>query len=264
MAGKPKYNCNVNYFDDIGSNNQAYVLGFIWADGSLSKKSGLSIVIKLEDIEVLRFVKSEFETNIPLKFSKDGKYVGFHVNRTQIYQSLVKLGLGRNKSQNNTPIPNIKQELIPHFLRGFFDGDGSIWFSSGYRAAFTKGYDFLVWIKARLLEYNIESGNIKLRRKNNFNGCSLDITGRDNIEKLYNLLYTNSEFSMCRKEVLFKAAKKYYEDLDKANWRLNGVGDSIKSLLDSGLYPTEISNILKINFHSVRRIAGILRKEDRL
>ncbi len=261
MGRPPKYKCKEDYFDIIETDSQAYILGFIWADGSLSKRTGLSIVIGRKDIEIIEFIKNQMQTNVPFRFIKDGKYVGLHINRIKIYQSLVKLGLGKNRSQNNVPIPNIKLDLMPHFLRGFFDGDGSIWKAEGYRVGFTKGYNFLSWIKERLLEYGITSGNIRMRRKNNPNGCSMDITGRKNIEKLYSLLYTDSKFALYRKEKLFIAAKEYYKKLDEENWRLNGVGSSIKELLDSGLYSTEISRILHMNFNSVRRIADIVRKE---
>lgn len=262
MVGrKPKYKCNIDYFNKIDTPNKAYVLGFIWADGYVSKSNGLVIAISRNDIEVLEFIKAELGTDASIKSFKD-KYVRFSINRIQIYQSLVKLGLGRNKSKNNTPIPEISSDLLPHFLRGFFDGDGSIWISDGYRASFTKGYNFLLWLKKCLLTYGIVSGNIRLRWKDNFNGCSMDVTNRSNIEKLYNLLYTDSNFSLFRKEKLFLDAIDHYKKIDTQNWRLNGEGASIKELLDSGLYATEISKRLNINFNRVKRIIEVMRKEE--
>ena len=53
------------------------------------------------------------------------------INSVNMCNDLVKYGIIQNKSNKNSIfIPNIRKDLIPHFIRGYFDGDG-IAFSDG-------------------------------------------------------------------------------------------------------------------------------------
>ena len=263
MARPAKYKCNEHYFQQILTSNQAYILGFIWADGSLSRRSGLSISIKESDIEILEFIRKELSSDCPISIYtiRSNSYARLCINRVNIYESLLQLGLGKNKSQNNAPIPSFSESLFPHFLRGLFDGDGSIWFNGGYRANFSGGYDFLVWLKARLENQGIKcNSKIKSRIKGNLNGCSLDITGRENIKNLGRFMYNDNEFRLTRKFELFEKAESLYRHRNNENWKLNGEGKAIKELLDSGLYPTEMSRKLNIGLRRTRRISDIIRQ----
>lgn len=51
-----------------------------------------------------------------------------------------------------------------------------------------------------------------------------------------------------------------YQEQDTANWKLNGVGQQIKSLMDLGLGSTKISRELNLNFYYVKRILEEIRK----
>lgn len=255
MARPPKYKCNESYFNSINTSNKAYLLGFIWADGSVSLRAGLSFSIKKNDISILEFIKKELESDAPIKHFtiKGNDYVRFAINRISLSKDLISLGLGSNKSKNNAPIPAIKKDLLSHFLRGLFDGDGSIWLGSGYKASFTGGYDFLVWLKSLLLEFDIcTNEKIRLRYEGNYNSCMIDISHRKNIEQLKRILYADANFYLDRKHKLFSDAEQIYDGIDKNDWKLNGLGSEIKALLDKGLYPKEISNVLGISFGSAR------------
>ena len=48
---------------------------------------------------------------------------------TKIYDDLIKLGCLQNKTFN-CHLPSIDKVFMPDFIRGFFDGDGSIWIDS--------------------------------------------------------------------------------------------------------------------------------------
>jgi hypothetical protein len=260
MARPPKYNCNEKYFDVIRSQNQAYILGFIWADGSINPRSGLSICIKRDDKEVLEFIRRELQCDVPIKDLSE-KYSKFTLNRVSIIKALMHLGLTSNKSQNNAKIPRIKKLLIRHFLRGLFDGDGSIWENTGFRANFSGGHDFLVWVRDILTLHKITCNPIRFRHKGNFNGCSLPITGRANIDKLRNLLYTKSRFHLKRKFERFERARLTYENKDKSDWRLNGTKNNIRELLLQGKFSTEIAKLLGIGYGSVRYMVSQVRND---
>lgn len=62
-------------------------------------------------------------------------------------------------------IPKIRKKLIPHFIRGFFDGDG-IAKTNGY-IGFCGDYNMLSFIKKELLkECNVNDNMITYNKSN--------------------------------------------------------------------------------------------------
>ena len=59
--GRPRiYTLDENYFDSIDNPNKAYIIGFIYADGSINlKRNLLTICISEKDLEILEFIKKE-------------------------------------------------------------------------------------------------------------------------------------------------------------------------------------------------------------
>lgn len=127
-----KYYINQNYFKEWSA-NMAYILGFLAADGNLSKSS-YCIRISSIDKEHLEKINKELESEHPLKSqsNKLGSWYILTINSMVIYADLLKLGLTPNKSltldMRNISIP---KEYQKDFFRGYFDGDGC--FSYYYR-----------------------------------------------------------------------------------------------------------------------------------
>ena len=65
-----KYELNENYFKEINDPNKAYILGFIYADGSINRKNNqLTITIKKDDEEILLNIISEiYLCDRPIKY----------------------------------------------------------------------------------------------------------------------------------------------------------------------------------------------------
>src|SRR5688500_17481472 len=105
----PKYSCDVGYFNKIDTKDKAYILGFLWADGNISRSSGLQICIQEQDIEILTFIREQLKTNIPIKYHrvKNKSYAKLSINRKPIIDALISHGMIFNKSQNNLVFPNI-------------------------------------------------------------------------------------------------------------------------------------------------------------
>ena len=60
-------------------------------------------------------------------------------------RDLINLGVTSNKSQDLKPI-NIDTSLLPHFIRGYFDGDGSVYllnYKSRNRPLIKAGFNFV-------------------------------------------------------------------------------------------------------------------------
>lgn len=143
---KPKKNLNSNeldhnYFDNIDSEDKAYFLGFLIADGTISSGSHRSegrigFLIQEEDSYILEKLKEKLRSKNQIyrrenhkgalnrKIQASFRWTSKHMS--QLLKS--KYGIISNKTQNidfEFPLETIPKEYIGDFIRGFIDGDGS-------------------------------------------------------------------------------------------------------------------------------------------
>jgi len=123
-----KYSLNEEFFDELNEKS-CYWLGFLYADGFVRKRKSSELRLKLKDSDkshIERFIE-DLGSNTPIKYYSDAKinccYVS--INSNKLVDRLFELGCVQNKTQK-IRIPNISDNLINHFIRGYFDGDGSI------------------------------------------------------------------------------------------------------------------------------------------
>ena len=129
-----KHRCkiNENYFEKIDSHKKAYWLGFICADGHISKQGHLQITIK--DLDILKKFIADVESTYALQRIvqndiRTGKtYYEWATNiSNKIFTSyLINQGVTNNKT-NVLNFPNIDEQYYPSFIAGLFDGDGSVY-----------------------------------------------------------------------------------------------------------------------------------------
>lgn len=124
---------NDNYFSNIDSNEKSYFLGLMYADGWIASDAIAGINLKSEDAEILeKMSKCIYLNEKPLKALKNkiGKPQSLlTLNSRSVVMDLKRLGCVPAKSLI-LDFPSIKQVPITHlshFLRGYFDGDGSIY-----------------------------------------------------------------------------------------------------------------------------------------
>lgn len=126
-------------FDSIDTEEKAYWLGFIYADGSISSQNGrysFELSLKGEDINHLHKFNSFMKydgNNVKLgKSSCNGKIFTrcrWVAGNKHLWETLNNYGCVPNKSLVlKFPKEEIFKDksLIRHFLRGYFDGDGCI------------------------------------------------------------------------------------------------------------------------------------------
>ena len=134
------YNVNDDYFETINCEQKAYWLGFLCADGWINKRSTgqdrLVLDISIKDKEHLYIYKKDlsFEGNIKDYIIKSGEFKGYQhssvsITSQKLVDSLSKYGCTPNKSLTLT-FPDIPIKWINHFVRGYFDGDGSVFISN--------------------------------------------------------------------------------------------------------------------------------------
>ncbi len=132
-----KYIPNEKFFDIIDSEEKAYVLGFFYADGNNYIKGvhsyEVSVGLQEEDKLILEKMRDLLSPQTKLKFtdySDKGWKNQFKlkINSKLLSEQLTKLGCVTAKSLTLTwPEWLIDPELQRHFIRGYFDGDGSLY-----------------------------------------------------------------------------------------------------------------------------------------
>lgn len=109
----------------------AYVLGFWFADGYMRHDKSYRITLSSHDREHLETIKQAVQTNISLaRYSRHGKLEDnftLILRSKSLYRQLQVLGGIRRKSLV-IEWPNIPDAYLADFVRGYFDGDGSVHF----------------------------------------------------------------------------------------------------------------------------------------
>lgn len=127
-----KYEINEEYFDIIDSERKAYFLGLLFADGCNSPKYRKVVVsLQEEDRHILEEFSNDLFKDKPLELIKSNgrakNQYRFSIYNKHISNKLEELGCLSKKSLIlEFPKWLIDPELQRHFIRGYFDGDGSI------------------------------------------------------------------------------------------------------------------------------------------
>lgn len=189
-------NSDNKYFSNINSCDKAYFLGLIFADGSIkssNNKKNLSITLTETDSYILELFNeyANLNSNLFVSHKEDLKpRKGLSIHSSQIYDDLINLGVEENKSKKLMTIPKIRKKLIPHFIRGYFDGDG-IAKSNGY-IGFCGDYNMLSFIKEELIkECNVNNNKITFNKSNNI--YYIQWSSKKDRNAIFNYLYKNKK-----------------------------------------------------------------------
>ena len=124
-----QYDINDDYFCHE-SPNMAYLLGFIAADGSISKRENeLKIGLSAVDKEFLQTLATEMGSNRQVKeYTNAAGYncCEWHCSSKKIKDTLAKYNIVPAKTYTFTFPRHLKREYWIDFIRGYFDGDGCI------------------------------------------------------------------------------------------------------------------------------------------
>ncbi|MBS3146107.1 hypothetical protein J4471_00230 [Candidatus Woesearchaeota archaeon] len=184
-----KYKLNEGFFK-IWSHEMAYVLGWFFSDGTVStNKHSCSIHLHKKDSYILEEIKNLLDYGGPISFYKDS--VMLRVESKMLHRDLINLGCKPRKSFNDYPFPKIPKEYLASFIRGFFDGDGSIMFNypNTIKIAFVGNISFISGLEKEL---NKKLGlRINKRRKQYYN-LYICLYYGDDARKLCIWMYENA------------------------------------------------------------------------
>jgi len=131
-----KYRVINEEFFDTWSPEMAWVLGFFFADGNLSQVNNkLRIEFSSKDRDVLEQVRTLLQTDYKIGCRSkimNGKKLVWHqlvIPNQKIAKRVLELG-GIERKSLVLVFPNVPDKYVSHLVRGFFDGDGSIWINN--------------------------------------------------------------------------------------------------------------------------------------
>lgn len=212
------YKIDYNYFDNIDCEHKAYWLGLLLADGFVNNKI-IGLCLNKKDIKLIESFKNDLNSEHQIKTNKDGnKYITIPCKH--MCDTLISYGFHNRKSWEfdmNKILKIIPSKYEHHFIRGMFDGDGSIkYYKYDYikKPQFHFGYTGLenvcLYVKNKL---NLKR---KLIHESNLT-YTLVSRNIEDINKIYDYLYKDATIYLDRKYNTFKEIQTMtFNDYNKA------------------------------------------------
>jgi hypothetical protein len=184
------------------SHEMAYVLGVIYTDGCLNPHAGSCNMdrfqITQKEPEILIKVLALMKCNATIQYRKERKYgdikagavYWFSIADDKVYNTFLSLGLTPHKSLTLN-FPNMPKEHLRHFIRGCWDGDGSVYIdkqSHKISASFVSGsLNFVEGMIEGLKNAGLPERKIYINKGKN-PSYYIRVTGTQ-VPKLYHYLY---------------------------------------------------------------------------
>lgn len=200
-TGQSKYSYDKTIFTKIDTDEKAYWLGFLYADGYIGKNT-VEFCLAEKDKEMIYLFKKFMKSNHPIKIKVVNGFKQYRITICSIdlVTQLTNLNCFNNKSLS-LEFPSeeiIPEKYINHFMRGYFDGDGCFYISQKTAHVSIIGTkEFLLKYK-KILE-NIGMNNNKLRHGNCGKAYELRYGGNKQYKIFYDFLYENSSIHLKRK-----------------------------------------------------------------
>ena len=203
--GTHKYNYNFDFFN-TDSEELYYFWGFVSADGYLSNDS-IEIALNQKDRSILDRFTELIVPDKPLSYKKKLNAYVFKIGVKKYINEFKKfLGMTTNNKHDELRFPNIPEQYIKDFIRGYVDGDGCIDTTKAYR-----GNTVYIGPRLRILGNKnfLESLNEMTKKFIKHNVNMIPKKGKENVycvsynfktaREILKWLYENNNISLARK-----------------------------------------------------------------
>ena len=216
-----KYFHDFDFFENIDTEEKAYWLGFMFADGYIVNHEnrygedsfGLTLAEdSLDSIE--KFKKSLHATN-PILYD-NSKSIGqplakIVLTSQKTVNDLIDKGCVKQKSLILQPPKKVPEKLLSHFIRGFFDGDGSLMKYNynnypSYQIGFTTTYEMAIWLREIF-----GKGDIRKEKRRDFTWY-YSIGGNRQVLDICHYMYDEATIWMDRKYARYQELLAKYNE----------------------------------------------------
>ncbi len=127
-----RYKHDETFFDVIDTEEKAYWIGFIMADGHIEHPDNtdlyvLHLGLKLSDRGHITKLKASLKSSHQ---TYSYKLASLRLHSKGLCKALIRHGVVPRKSYEELVPPQMPDELLRHFWRGYFDGDGSLYIAN--------------------------------------------------------------------------------------------------------------------------------------
>lgn len=200
--GNSTYRVNHRYFEVIDTEEKAYFLGLLLADGHISH----TVMLYMKDLEIIEKFKTAIESEHPIKYDRYNT-PGISVASKHMVKDLEDKGFHNRKSYGldfNKVKSFVPDDLLHHFVRGMFDGDGSI---RVYRYPYLKRPQYHFGYTGTFEICNFIKSYLGINRKLvDEKGIAYTCVTRDIdlIREIYDILYKDATIYLKRKYETFQ------------------------------------------------------------
>lgn len=219
------YQLNENYFETIDSREKAYFLGLLAADGCIHKSipgkrnTRISLTLKVEDKYIIDALAKaiDYRGTVRIITIRSGQYAGHQYGclvftSNKMAADLSKYSITSSKS-STLQYPIIPEEFNYDFIRGYFDGNGSV-FISNEKHWRTKKIIPVIHFRfcgpEKLLVEIQNKLNIKGRLVKSKKSFVYELQCKRNVQAniFFNKIYTDTNLYLKRKYDIFKNVQR--------------------------------------------------------
>lgn len=224
VRNNSKYEINDSIFEKIDTEEKAYWLGFIAADGNVTNQGALSVELKKSDLSHIEKFKNFCGSSHPITLHSNSLHFGgkkskkkfesyrIVIGNRKICNDLKELGVLPRKSFSfNPPLNMVPEHLHSHFWRGMFDGDGCI-----SKTLDSKNKKTVIWMinlvgnrfviekfQKYISKYTRCEASIISKYNENEETCCISSAGLELIKEILELLYSEANIFLDRKYNLY-------------------------------------------------------------
>lgn len=198
---KSKSKRGATFFDIIDTEEKAYWLGFFYADGCLISNNSCYVCLTLQTGDIKHLDKFAEIFGVEVKLEREDMQVTARFGNKYVWKSLHNLGLRPKKSLKDITevFEKVPENLMHHFIRGIFDGDGSVGtYSGGIRVSFY-GHSTTLSKIQDVLSSTLNFPRFKIHRN-----LSIVWAGKKYVREFMNWIYDNATIYLQRKRLKFK------------------------------------------------------------
>lgn len=210
-----RFKVNHTFFEVIDTEEKAYFLGLLFADGWITKARNKSPMVGIKLVEEDGYLIEKFRDliapnhKVSTKSFPDSnwstiKYIA--VTSVPLVHSLLNFGIQYQKSHSGMIFPkSLSPTLIPHFIRGFFDGDGGIQVRKHDRVeiAFYSTCESFLDDLLETLEFIPYFCKFVDKRESGLDLHEIRLSRQKSVKMLYDFLYKDATIFMKRKKDKF-------------------------------------------------------------
>jgi intein-encoded DNA endonuclease-like protein len=204
------HNIDSSFFEKIDNEAKAYFLGLLYADGcNYESNNNVNLFLQPRDKHIIEEFKNALNFSgrvIERKKLGETKAYGISFKNKKISADLAKLGCIKNKSKSLEKLPDLNEDLMCHFIRGYFDGDGTVYKHYKYNSLYFSiiGLSPVIDKIQDILIKNCNLSKTKLYSHRNKQNKYFVYGGSTQVYRIFNYLYPHeTKYKLNRKHTKF-------------------------------------------------------------